>query len=413
MSMGRPEGVCAPANEELLPGATYQDFLRAALSCRTEAEFRRTPFFVRHGEELDRLLITPRVTTPRQISPGMGAPAAGAPGQPSGDAPGGGGASVTGPLRVVHWNIEKGRSLEGIARRILDDPWLRGAGVYCLNEIDRGTARGGNLDQPRALAERLGCVAVDLPCYIECTRGVGADLLVPGEHRLGLHGLAILTRLPVLEARAAVLPHCHEYFDFHEKRYGGRRGLYVRLLWRGRPLLVATTHLEVRNTPKCRARQFDAFLRGLEPFTGMPAIVTGDWNTSTFRRGTLASSAAEFVRILFTAPEDLARQLIDPSGREPLFSRLAAAGFRWREANEAVPTAEERLGRVEDLGHLHPRVAARLLSISGLADRVLRMRLDWIATRDLRAAGPSRTWPAGEQAGVPLSDHALIGAEVA
>lgn len=397
---GWPPLDAVAGDAELLPGIGYADFLRAALACRTEAEFRRSPFFVRHGEELERLLLTPRVTS--------------APGADSGREARAG--SDDRPLRVVQWNIEKGRSLEGIARRMLDDPWLRDADVYCLNEIDRGTARGGNLDQPRALAAMLQCAAIDLPCYLECTRGVGPDLLVPGEHRLGLHGLAILTRLPVLGTSATSLPACHEYFDFHEKRFGGRRGLGVRLLWRGRPLTVATTHLEVRNTPRCRARQFEAFLRGLAvggdgAVDGSPSIVTGDWNTSTFRRGTLAASAAEFLRIVSTHPDRLARQLAWPVQREPLFALLASAGFRWADCNDDTPTAEERLGRVEDLGHLHPRLAEGLLRVSGLADRVLWMRLDWIAARGLRSTGAPRTLPAGTHDGRPLSDHAIIGAE--
>ena len=396
---GPPIGAVA-GDAELLPGVGYADFLRAALACQTEEEFRRSPFFLRHGEELERLLSTPRVTP--------------APGDDAGRE--GRSGSDDRPLRVVQWNIEKGRSLEGIARRLRDDPWLRDADVYCLNEIDRGTARGGNLDQPRALAAMLQCAAIDLPCYLECTRGVGADLLVPGEHRLGLHGLAILTRLPVLGTSVTSLLACHEYFDFHEKRFGGRRGLCVRLLWRGRPLAIATTHLEVRNTPRCRARQFEAFLRGLELRNGVgadgsPSIVTGDWNTSTFRRGTVAASAVEFLRIMTTHQNRLARQLAWPVQREPLFALLASAGFRWESCNDDTPTAEERLGRVEDLGHLHPRIARALLQASGLADRVLRMRLDWIAARGVRSSGAPRTLPAGTCDGRPLSDHAIIGAE--
>ena len=88
---------------------------------------------------------------------------------------------------------------------------------------------------PAELAAALGCHSVFLPSFIECTKGVGEDLLTPGENERGLHGLAVLTRLPVLDARMQALPSCFDYFDFHEKRFGFRQGLYVLLEWRGSP----------------------------------------------------------------------------------------------------------------------------------------------------------------------------------
>jgi len=486
---------CLAGPEELAPGLPYREFLREALRHRTEGEFRASAWFRRYGEALDRLSRTPRIAWRVDPEAPHGADTYGAPayGVAAGaaaadsvaaysvaagaaaadgaaaEAPTSAGAAVlyASPsprpartsVRIAQWNIEKGRELPGIIAKLRDDPWLREAHIVCLNEVDDGTARGGNVDQARELGRALGLTAVFLPCWVECTRGVGPDLEIPGEHRRGLQGIAILSRLPVRAAAACVLPACFDAFDFHEKRYGGRRGLFVRLDWGGWPLIVGTTHLEVRNTPRCRAEQIGAFLgglrqflegsagasvaagapggavpaaqvpghgppdpsagpRGLEaagralPLEAVPVLLAGDWNTSSFHRGTLAGSAREFFRILLRSPEELDRELAWPVAREPLFARLAAEGFSVDRWNEAAPTARQDLGRVEDLDRLNPWLARRLDRLAGLSGRTLHMRLDWVAARGLRLAGRPVTIPPSGPDGRTLSDHAVVGVDV-
>lgn len=403
--------------DELLPGLGYRVFLDEARRHRTEDEFRASLFFALHGKELERLLLTPKIERAGSPAPAPSAPSASIPPEP---------VSRSGRearLRVVHWNIEKGRAFDSVVRRLRNDPALRGADVYTLNEVDDGTARGGNRDQAADLARELGCTAVFLPCWIECTRGVAADLAIPGEHRRGLQGLAVLARLPVQDARAVALPPCFDTFDFHEKRFGGRRGLFALLQWRGRPLVVGTTHLEVRNTPKCRAGQFRAFLGGLrealDAWSGgepgstptPPVVLTGDWNTNTFRRGTFEASVREFLRIVSRTPGRLAEETAWPLAREPLFADLAAEGFQVGHSNEPVPTAAQALATVEDLRHLPLPLARRLLRLFGLEGREVRMRLDWIAARGLRPEGRPLTRPAAAAGEAPASDHAIIAAE--
>lgn len=417
----------------LVPGVTYHELVDAALRCRTEASFRASAFFRAHGAALERLLLTPRVEPSAAGADGEGPAITGcAPDVGSGALPG------AAPLRVLAWNIEKGKELEGIIRRLREDPWMSRADLILLNEVDCGTARGGQADQARHLAAALGMHHAWLPTYIECTKGTGTDLDAQGENTLGLHGLAILSRWPIAAARAFALPSCHDYFDFHEKRFGGRRGLYALIAAGGRRVVAATTHLEVRNTPTCRARQFSAFLRGFEealdawardgllnggapeiavpgPSAGIPvaAVLGGDWNTNTFRRGTLARSAAEFLRLVSTPAETLAVQLVEPFAREPLFALLAAAGFAVKPYNEAAPTVAQDLGSVEDLGAVPAFLARGIDRAFGLSGRVLRMRLDWIAVRGLQARGRPATMSALGPDGSPLSDHAAIGIDLA
>lgn len=442
---------------ELVPGVTYAAFLSAAGEHRSEVSFRASAFYRDHGAALERLLLTPRIGRPEAggQTPLVPAAAATAPAPDAVPAPGAVPApdAVPAPVakavpapapvasapeadggigrvRVLHWNIEKGRQLAGIIRRLREDPWMRRADLILLNEVDSGTARGGQVDQAAVLADALGMHHAWLPAYIECTKGTGLDLLAEGENRLGLHGLAILSRWPVLAARAAALPSCHDYFGFHEKRYGGRRGLYALLGAGERRFVAATTHLEVRNTPRCRARQMAAFLRGLReaievwnasPGDGghgpVPVILGGDWNTNTFRRGTVLRSAREFVRLVTTPEDEMARQLAWPCPREPLFALLAAEGFAVERCNQPEPTAGQMLGGVEDMTALPGFVAKRLVRAFHLSERTLWMRLDWIAVRGWQAEGsgvtpPAVTLPAADADGCELSDHVAIGAEV-
>jgi endonuclease/exonuclease/phosphatase family metal-dependent hydrolase len=384
---------------ELVPGLRYEEFRDAALAHASERSFRASPFYARHGAALERLLTTPRID--------RRATAAGGPGD----------RGPEGRLRVVHWNIEKGKRLDAVRGLLTRDPELRQAQVYTLNEVDVGMARSAsNADVARELAEALGCHAVFVPSYLECTKGPGEEGRVPGENARGLHGLAVLSRLPVLGASVRLLPSCFDYFDFFEKRFGSRQALYVLLEWRGREILVATTHLEVRYLPSCRARQLRSVLDGLEdagPRAGPPAILTGDWNTNSFRRGGLRNSMLEFVRIVRTPPARLDEELVRPYQREPLFADLEARGFAVEPFNDRDPTGSQLLGKAEDLAVL-PRFLADLLSRRfRLRDRVIRMRLDWIAARGFVAAGEPRTIPPTAEDGGPASDHALLLADLA
>jgi hypothetical protein len=146
--------------------------------------------------------------------------------------------------------------------------------------------------------------------------------------------------------------------------------------------------------------------------SGVPVVLGGDWNTSTFRRGTLARSVVEFLRLVTTPAETLAAQLVAPSSREPLFALLAAEGFAVAPYNGTVPTVAQDLGSVEDLAAIPASLARGIDRVFGLSGRVLRMRLDWIAVRSLQARGRPVTLPAAGPDGRALSDHAAIGIDL-
>jgi endonuclease/exonuclease/phosphatase family metal-dependent hydrolase len=373
---------------EIIPGVPYHEFVHAAKGCATEAEFRSSAFYRQHGESLERLLDTPRIVERPDARPPQHSPDR---------------------FRIVHWNIEKGKQLSRIVERLRNDPILADADVYSFNEVDVGMARSGNnADVAQVLADALQCHHAFVPSYLECTKGPGDESLAPGENTRGWHGLAIMSRFPIESARVLPLPSCFDYYDFFEKRYGRRQGLVVRIRWRGHLVEVISTHLEVRNTPQCRARQMNALLEGLEH--ELPQVIAGDFNTNSFRRGSMVRSAREFARIVASSPEALDRELREPYAREPLFALLERRGFSFRDLSDGQPTAEQILGSAEDLEMLPPTVGSWLSRTFGLGTRVLRMRLDWIAAREwmpLEARTHAARTPDG-----PASDHAAIHADL-
>ncbi len=413
---------------DLLPGLSYGEFLNAALSCRTEEAFLASPFYTKYGTGLERLLLEPRVEPAHAIGDLQArAGKAGEQGGPSSPRHGPcedhhvfsdhAGPPSRRSLRVVQWNIEKGKALPGLRAAMLDEPLLRDADVYCLNEVDNGMVRsGGNADVALELASVAGSGFAYVPTYIECTRGVGGELGLPGSNTLGLHGLAVLSRLPILAARAAALPSCFDYFGFSEKRYGGRRVLMVLLEWNRAPVLVATTHLEVRNTPACRARQMAAALEAIaaakREWRAETVVFTGDWNTHTFARGGFAAALRGYLRIAGRNPADLEAELLRPSGHEPLLGLVTSAGLQIDQFNDSSPTAREMLGRVEEWGSLPTPLRALIRRVSPLSGRTLPLRLDWIAAAGATAASPPWTMEVLSEAGERFSDHAAIGVEI-
>lgn len=298
-------------------------------------------------------------------------------------------------LRLVHWNILKGIAYEGLRDALLTHPELRNADVILLNEVDVGMARSGNRHVAAELGRDLDVDWVYQPNYLELTKGPAEDALAPGRNETGLQGVAILTRSAPLAWAQIPLPECFPMFPFHEKRLGRRTGLVLSLPG---GLVVGTAHLEVRGDPRCRAEQMRAFLAGVESFckeeagAGRPAgrvILSGDLNTHTFLRGDLVSAIQGALRLLFTPKGALRRQFLSPwhRNREPLFSVLGEAGYRWKAYNLDRHTGHAPLPVIEE-GDRLPRPLHRLLSaLLPFQEQGIPLHLDWFFGRGLPEGG--------------------------
>ena len=340
---------------ELMPGEDLRNELGSYRSARA---LRRSGFLARHRREIESILSVPEIHRSESKSP-----------------------LLRSFLRVAQWNIERGEKWDLILACLRDDPVLRWADVLLLNEADCGMARSGRRQVARCLAQELGMTMVFGPAYIELGEGTGG--------RESLQGNAVLTRYPVLDARIKSLPACHDPFETEERRYGNRNCVWAALQLAEGALWVGSTHLEVRGTPACRARQM-ASLLGSHPGRPQSAcLIGGDLNTHGFSRGTFLRTMSALTRLVLSRPEVMKQRLLHPEyGTEPLFRAVQKAGFSWERLNATEATASTPLAGLEDASLLPAWLARwarrRLEPYKGELD----FKLDWLLGRRVRPLGP-------------------------
>ncbi|RMG45620.1 MAG: hypothetical protein D6723_18215 [Acidobacteria bacterium] len=291
-------------------------------------------------------------------------------------------------IRAVQWNIEKGKAFDGLVEILSRHPVLKYADLIFLNEVDDGMARSGNRHVARELGARLHMHVAFAPAHLELTKGWGDDVHAPGENRGGRQGNALLSRYPLGDVRIVELPAEFELFEFAEKRFGRRVALVAEVLIDGKPLIAIGVHLEVRTTPRGRARQMAALMETLDRWSMRgPALLAGDLNTHTFSRGTRWRTIHSTARLLLASPPRLKQRLLRPhrSGSEPLFAILEQRGFEIDAFNSSQPTHRSHLTTLEDADHLPGPIRSWVLSRLARYDHRLDMKLDWMAGRDVRA----------------------------
>lgn len=238
------------------------------------------------------------------------------------------------PLRVVSWNIRQGTEIDDVIaaftsprdfvartrdaqghvpERLRDVgeelAHLRGADVLVLQEVDWGVARTGHRAIPDELGEALGMHWAFGAQFLELGGGPRQrDSTLPASRTQSLHGMMVLSRFPIREAR--LIPLEVQGYDWYAQelraasslenlrtwaggavfgletgpqvRRGGRALLLVELdvpAVPGGRLTVAAVHLEGRCSAELRRRQMQEILERLAPLDG-PVVVAGDLNTS-------------------------------------------------------------------------------------------------------------------------------------
>ncbi len=284
-------------------------------------------------------------------------------------------------MRIVTWNIEKGKRWE-LLEACLSHESIRAADILCLNEVDDGMARSGNRRIAFEIGKRLDMQVVFGQTFKELTKGFGDELLAPGENTTAIQGNATLSRFPVLDWQNAQLPSCFDHSKRLEKREGNRHALIARLdSGFGSVLTLANTHLEVFGTERCRSVQMKFLLSRLPDG---PAIVTGDFNTNTFSRGSALRMCHALAVLACTDAKARVRR---PWRYERLFDDLKSAGFSWEEFNDDQATCPVELASLEERTNLPAFVRKFILSRC----RDLPLRLDFICCRGLKAISRGHT----------------------
>jgi len=281
-------------------------------------------------------------------------------------------------LTVATWNMERCKRVEESAALIRQS----GADVVLAIEMDWGMARSAQRHTTQELAETLGMGYAYGVEFVELGTGdpYETNLFgdVPNMH--GLHGNAILSRYPLLNAALVPLDAGGLWFVTQPKndgqfRIGGRMGVTAQIETNTGPLTLGVVHYESESDPALRASQTARFLEGVEQLYGTgPAVLGGDLNTIDLMDGTRSGMQ------ILSSPETI----------EPSFAAYAAAGFDWRRANTGYPTTRAAPGKPV---------------------RYPLLILDWLFTRGVHAGAP-QIWPAVSDAGAYLSDHEMITARV-
>ena len=278
-------------------------------------------------------------------------------------------------LKVVAFNAHGGRSFDGILRCLRRAP-LADADVILLSEADWSLRRSARREIASELAAELHMSFAYL----------GEFGFRRGESDIyAFTGNAILSSHPLADVRGVPLPNVRLNWRIR-RLVGAPAGLTATITVNHRRITVGVVHMNSRWHPEGRAHQMAEFLAAL-PSAG-PALVGGDWNTTTLDLGSSSALFTEGWRLLLQPA-----RLRTPERYEPLFDRLAQAGFEVRDVNVArKPT----------------------FTFSRAIPPILRPKLDWIAHRELRpvpnTAAIIRAQPSLLSARV--SDHDFVTCEV-
>ena len=159
-------------------------------------------------------------------------------------------------LRVGTYNIKCGASMIDFdMSRIAEDISSLNLDVVGLQEIDVMTTRSGGRDVLKLLAEALGYP------YYRFTKSI--------DYRGGEYGTAIVSRFPIVDFKAELLPHA-ETAD-HQRSIG-----LATIDVNGAEIKFANTHLSV-GEPSARQGQFERIAQLVKDSACF--VITGDFNT--------------------------------------------------------------------------------------------------------------------------------------
>ena len=320
--------------------------------------------------------------------------------------------------RLLAWNIERGIEYEAQLRELKGHDYLRSADVLLLTETDVGMARSGNRNIARDLASELGLNYAFAPCYLNLSKGAGVESESAGQNDLGLHGNALLSRYPLRNARRVALGNGRDKMRGREKRLGQQAAIVAEVDLPGLPLTACSVHLDAQSRQRHRRDQMELVINGLPP--DGPAVVGGDWNTTTFDSSSARSVIiGYFVRVMLGANNMIRHHFLQPYTffERELFRLLERRGFDWRASN----VLDERTTSydVEDAKthkNLREWVPEWCFDFVRWAlrdfDGKCPLKIDWFATRDLSPTDPIVLHEFREGRVPPLSDHDAIGLDL-
>ena len=320
--------------------------------------------------------------------------------------------------RVIAWNIERGIEYEGQLEALRNHPYLSTADIYLITETDVGMARSGNRNIARDLARNLRLDYAFAPCYLNLSKGSGVESEALGENDLGLHGNAILSRHPIRNPRAIALGNGRDKMQGREKRLGQQAALAAEISLPDLELSVCSVHLDAQSSQRHRRNQMETAINGL-PRSG-PAVIGGDWNTTTFDSSSAFRAIVGFwVRVVLGVRNTIRNHFLRPYTHfeRELFRLLENRGFDWRRANLLDErTTSYDVADAKTHKNLREWVPAWCFDFIRWAlrdfDGKCPLKIDWCAVRGITPISPVVLHEFREQRETPLSDHDAIGIDL-
>ena len=327
-------------------------------------------------------------------------------------------ASKKDSYRIAAWNLERGIHYEGQLEALRQDPYLSQSDVLLLTETDVGMARSGNRNVARDLARELGLYYAFSPCYINLAKGSGVEYDAEGENESGLHGNAILSRYPLSNVRSVFLKNGKDKMTGREKRLGQQTAVVAEVEFPDQPATVVAVHLDANSSQQHRADQMADVLAAIADRS--PAIIGGDWNTTTFNSSSATMAILGFWLRVFMGPNNVIKNhYLHPYNRFEikLFNLLEDAGFDYRTANSlGERTTSYDVEDAKTYKNLREWVPAWCFAFIRWAlrhhDGKCPLKIDWLAVKGFAARDPRVLHQFREGRTPPLSDHDPIGVDV-
>jgi endonuclease/exonuclease/phosphatase family metal-dependent hydrolase len=321
-------------------------------------------------------------------------------------------------IKTVAWNIERGIKLEGIIKALQEHPDLKESDLLLLTELDNGMARTKNRNVPREIAEALNLNYAFAPCYIALTNGSGVEAFIEGENTWAIHGNALMSRYPILNAHSLALPNGKDKMKGVEKRLGCLRAVIADIDHPHGMFRAVSLHLDAHSTQSHRHRQMKIVLDHLEALPKLPTIIGGDWNTTTFNSSRAVFSILGYCRRVLMGVRNIVHNHYPHPDRwfeRKLFREIEKRGYNYKDLNEiGVGTLHYNMNSIAqntNLGDWVPRWCFWFIfwALEKTGGRC-SLKLDWFTGKDIEAAPngkPKVICDLKDEAGV-LSDHDAI-----
>lgn len=289
--------------------------------------------------------------------------------------------------KISFWNAERLKYVsESTALQKKID-----ADIILLAEVDIGMARSSQRHTARDLAHETGMSFVYATEFVELGLGDARERAwhAGAVNSGGLHGGAILSRLPLTDPAVIRFPEAGDWFDGSrgERRIGGRIALVAKAMLGQQSVAFAAIHLESHGNPASRAVEIEAFIPTMVSYAGSdPILLGGDFNTNTTDR-----DVPDWDTVRHRLESETPGRLTHPEPYEPMFEVLRDKGFDWRSCNSPGATQRTRPD-----GTPKPPFS----------------RLDWLFCRDLVASHPASHRAVAPDGKTAISDHDALSVQI-